>query len=250
MREIALDLDYSEILKLCRSSKKLNSVCNDPNFWRMKIKSEYPNLDISRLKGPELKARYEKLLIDYLRENATLLEEEMEEEITNEIFRIQEKYGKRINNMLDNIRLLEERIEGKLPDYLNVNYFPILLPPAIINNIKRRLVGGTVELETFLGILDRYHIELHDTIKTGDLIGLVDKNKDYYGIPKILIYVYTIGYEDKPDVEYISYVETENGKYPETLIQQIKEEGYNTSDIPSIYNLPFDIESEFGKQQE
>ena len=42
--EIALELNMKNIIKFCRTNKKINSaVCENENFWRQKLLKDYPN---------------------------------------------------------------------------------------------------------------------------------------------------------------------------------------------------------------
>ena len=239
--ENALLLEYPDILKLCKMSKGLSKICSDPNFWRRKINTEYPMIDISRLNSSEYRARYEKLYVDWLKEKILILEEDLE----NEKYELEQKYEKKEKTILDNIELLEKNIKKNLPEYLNVSYNEIRLSEDDISELSEHLdMYPNMTLQMLIGTLSDFGAEPEYALRPGDLVGIVEEDKDYYSIPQYLIYIYTIGYEDKPDVIVTDYVmheqEQELNEYPETLITEIKENGYSVSDIPSIYNLQFD----------
>ncbi len=40
--EIALHLDYDNLSKYCRTSKKFAQICNNPSFWQQKSKLDFP----------------------------------------------------------------------------------------------------------------------------------------------------------------------------------------------------------------
>lgn len=50
--EIALDLDMEHIIKFCKTNKRVNlAICENENFWRMKLIKDYPNHDsLSQIK--------------------------------------------------------------------------------------------------------------------------------------------------------------------------------------------------------
>jgi len=42
--KLALDLDIPDLISLCRTNKSINNkICNNNNFWRIKLNKEYPN---------------------------------------------------------------------------------------------------------------------------------------------------------------------------------------------------------------
>lgn len=41
-KKFALTLDYKNIINLCKTSKRFRLICNDPYFWRDKLKRDYP----------------------------------------------------------------------------------------------------------------------------------------------------------------------------------------------------------------
>jgi len=45
---IALELNLPDLLKFCRSSKRINDlVCKRDDIWNSKLKSDFPNYDTS-----------------------------------------------------------------------------------------------------------------------------------------------------------------------------------------------------------
>jgi hypothetical protein len=61
IKKIALDLDYEEILNLCKVNPGLTFICLDNYFWADKIRHDYPTENISNV--PIDKMRYKYLIL-------------------------------------------------------------------------------------------------------------------------------------------------------------------------------------------
>jgi hypothetical protein len=78
LKEIAVNLDYEEIFHLCRTSKKLKSLCGDPYFWKSKIRYDFGNVNIGDIPIEKLQAKYLLLLADKLDTDAEKLIRELD----------------------------------------------------------------------------------------------------------------------------------------------------------------------------
>jgi hypothetical protein len=47
--QISLDLEYPEIINLCRTNKALANICSDPKFWRNKLFHDYNATSLHQL---------------------------------------------------------------------------------------------------------------------------------------------------------------------------------------------------------
>jgi len=49
-RNVALTLDYSDIVNLCRTNTQLRqSICMNPYFWRNKLRRDFPYYDVTKV---------------------------------------------------------------------------------------------------------------------------------------------------------------------------------------------------------
>ncbi len=50
LRKIALDMDYKDIINLCKSNKKINDkLCKDEHFWRMKYEKDIGSFSFQKI---------------------------------------------------------------------------------------------------------------------------------------------------------------------------------------------------------
>jgi hypothetical protein len=59
---IAMELDATDLFNFCKSDTFVEKkVCTDPILWRLKLKKEYPYLEISKVSSKNLRSLYEYL---------------------------------------------------------------------------------------------------------------------------------------------------------------------------------------------
>jgi hypothetical protein len=117
-RKIALDLDYDSIINLCNTRRALAELCEDPYFWRTKLKKDFPNVDISELdietEGEKFRAKYELLLADKLWEEIGRIRRDSYENI--KIKNLRETLEQKTQNLIDQGRYQSIDIEGPWDD--------------------------------------------------------------------------------------------------------------------------------------
>lgn len=62
VRKIAVDLSLSEVGRWCQVSTKFNNaICENDEFWRLKIRKDFPGVSTSKLKLEHMKNKYKEL---------------------------------------------------------------------------------------------------------------------------------------------------------------------------------------------
>ena len=249
-RKIALDLSYEEIINLCKSKKSLANICRNPYFWKDKLEKDFPEINTTKLKVEEFRAKYELRIAHRLSNELKKLEEELEneDETEEERERNYKEHIQRENRLKKEISNLRNKAYAILPIIEEIKYFRIDLPFQEI-----------VNLEQYKHVTDIYPISIKNrkkaiikiimeylgpnyVPKTGHLIALFSNT--YSKIPYWLVYIYDndgiLGY----DITYI-------GKVNEISYLSIPYElesitgyllfKYKSTNLSEIYKLDFPV---------
>jgi hypothetical protein len=115
-KEAALKLSYPDLLKLCQTGKEYVKICRDPNFWKNKLIRDYPRENIEKLKGPQFRAKYERLYEIELMEELHRIyidyesrERELEEEYKIRIRKLKEEKEQKLEPIERKIKFLRNK---------------------------------------------------------------------------------------------------------------------------------------------
>lgn len=267
----ALNLSYEDVLNLCKTSKRLANICNNPDFWRRKILKDFGNritskyLESGQIKPENLRAKYEQLYAVKLRENAQRysrtgykddprwkkyeeerkaikdkkdkLEKDMALVLRSEELLMKE-YRTKGNKLQQQAEALLKRSSSKLPIKYEHKYFDIKALPQNIEALADIDFKFPQHLAKYLYKKGLTNVE--NNFKIGNLIGISDINLPREDPPIILFYItdnlgipkVKISINDNPsDPVY---------EYPMALETDIHKQNYKAKDIKRLYNLPFD----------
>jgi hypothetical protein len=75
-RKVALKLNYDDIINICKSKRKLNTnICQNPYFWRDKIRYDFPDININNIEPQKYRAKYElELANEYDQRNLDIMD--------------------------------------------------------------------------------------------------------------------------------------------------------------------------------
>ena len=245
----AIKLEYPELLRLCSTSKELSGICRDPKFWQAKINrdfspgpkgEDYPKENISRLKGPQFRAKYEQLYVNEINMKINSLYKEMNKEIK----KIKAKYTPDIENLEINKNRLIQRSEKLVTRDNDRKYIEFRRSREDIQNIEGSI--GRLIMNNHNAVDDMFEsfrysdIDLgqEEDFKAGNLIGIVEGENPNKHLPEILIYIYS----GKNDLlfDYSVGIYKPLEYYPYKLIESMEKDGYTIDDIPDIYRVLFD----------
>lgn len=270
LRKIALGLKYEEILEWCRTATKFrDSICQDPRFWMLKIKKEYPEdyveipkeaseEEIEKIYG-EAKTKYELLYAKTLEQKSSdifhkgPLRDSRIQEIDKEIGDFEKEIDrlKSIVSKLDQeskiiVRryrdegtglkrqadALRKKAQGIFPEKIEREYIEIRTIPEAIEDLKIEL-NDLGENDAFA--LQKYLINegLVNIIelKEGNIIGVRDSFTSRDSLPGVLIFIYRENKNLKFAYEYFS----PNGYRRMYKIL----ENWISTDLISAYDFPF-----------
>lgn len=241
-KQSALGLNYPDILNLCKTDKQLSSICSDPNFWKNKLSRDYSEVNISRLKGPQFRAKYEQLYVKKISNEIRNVNLEFEKELE----KVKNRYKMKLDNLEANRLVLINNFKNLIAEDYDRKYIAIKVTEQqlrdIYNEIVRLFNTDTLNISILKAELIEDGIDVLDIdLNPGNLIGLVTDNSNK---PEILIYIYRYRNPNQPEYVYDNFsysVETHGPlkQYPYKLAESMKKDNYTVADIPEVYKLPF-----------
>jgi hypothetical protein len=262
--ETMLDLPYEEIIDNCGLNRAFSKLCNNPYFWKAKLKHDYPDEILPQLEGPQYRAQYEIFLSEDINNEIEKLYRKIRDQLfdlTEKIGTIaynrakrefdefeeaeevasQDKEGKKLvlekHNLEDSYNKEKDKLENEIKSLLN-RARKVL--PLIEEKKYIKLDGNLEELAGFKSTIQNVRKYLrkygyNEPINPGNIFGIVDT--EYSNSPSGIIYFYS-DFTNKMLLYEVIFIKGNTSIFPSRLSMEYNTKKSFLKDYPNAdFNL-------------